>query len=541
MRKIAVLDLETDPFEYGTIPQPFVAEFYDGEKSIVIWGADCVKKLVTRLSEEKTPCIIFAHNGGKFDYIYFLEYLQADMRIVNGRIIQAQIGCHELRDSYAIMPFPLRDFDKDEIDYNKMRRECRDLHREEILTYLHKDCTSLYELVTRFIEEFGDALTIGGSALKQLRTFHKFASGGPEFDGKFRQDFYFGGRVQCFKGGITKQPVKIYDLNSSYPYSMKAFMHPVSVGISVSRYIEKNTCFVVAEGKNYGAFCSRSKNGGLDFSREDGRFSTTIHEWHAALETGCFKPTRIVKTYGFEKRQTFSDFVDHFYDARKHAKMIGDKIHTIFYKYVLNSSYGKFAQNPENYSEWRITQMDSKHSAYLPKPWAPAYIYHGKYIIWEKPLDRQHYYNVCTGASITGASRSLLLRGIHGARDPIYCDTDSIICRSLSGVPIDDTELGAWKTEASGTVCAVGGKKLYAVFQDGEPPVPTGKDKLLERCEFDGKVYHCVKKAHKGARLSADEIRRAAMGEVITYENPVPKFSLDGKHKFIKRRIRKTI
>lgn len=515
MKKLAVLDIETDPFEYGVIPQAFVVEYFDGEKSIVHWGSDCIQQMAHSLETERTPCVIYAHNGGKFDFLYFLEHMQADMRIVNGRIIQAHLHHHELRDSYAIMPFPLRDFDKDEIDYEKMRPILRDVHREEILRYLHKDCTSLYELVTAFAEEFGDGLTIGGSSLKQLKTFHKFGSGGPEFDAKFRKDFYFGGRNQVFRGGITKMPLKIYDVNSMYPYVMKAYLHPVNVGIQVSKYIEKNTCFVVADGINYGAFPVRTKTGGLDFTVKRGRFNTSIHEWEAALETQCFTPTKIVKTYGFERRESFGTFVDHFYDARKHAKSIGDKIHTLFYKFVLNSSYGKFAQNPENYSEWCIT----KDGAMQPEPWAPAYIYHGKYIIWEKPLDRQQYYNVCTGASITGASRALLLRGICAAHDPLYCDTDSIICGDLRGVPIDEHELGAWKVEATGTSAAIAGKKLYAVF-DGDT---------------------CVKKAHKGARLTGEEILSIAKGSVITYQNPVPAFGLDGKHTFTTRRIRRTV
>jgi hypothetical protein len=416
-----------------------------------------------------------------------------------------------------------------------MRADVRNQHRDEILKYLHKDCTSLYELVTAFFAEFGDGLTIGGSALRQLKKFHSFTSGGKEFDTKFRNDFYFGGRNQVFRSGVIKMPLRIYDLNSSYPYSMKSFLHPVNTGIRVSKYIEPDTCFVVAEGFNDGAFPRRTKTGGLDFTIPGGRFCTTIHEWNAALETGCFRPTKILKTYGFEVRQTFGNFVDHFYDARMHAKEIGDKIHTLFYKFVLNSSYGKFAQNPENYSEWKITRIGKDDN--LPEPWEPAFIHHSKYIIWEKPLDRQHFYNICTGASITGASRSLLLRGLRGAVDPIYCDTDSIICRELRNVPISESELGGWKIEGTGTSAAIAGKKLYAVFQEGEPPTE-GKKK--ETLSIGGKPHWCVKKAHKGARLTGAEILGVAKGDVFTYENPVPAFGLDGTHTFTTRKIRRT-
>ncbi len=326
-------------------------------------------------------------------------------------------------------------------------------------------------------------------------------------------------------------PISIFDLNSSYPYSMKAFLHPVNTGIRVSKWIEPDTCFVVAEGRNYGAFPTRTKSGGLDFTQPTGRFSTTIHEWEAALETGCFQPTRIVKTYGFECRQSFGAFVDHFYEARLHAKLIEDKIHTLFYKFVLNSSYGKFAQNPENYSEWCITKCDAP----MPPPWKVRYCYHGKYMIWEKPLESQHFYNIATGASITGASRSLLMRGLRGAIDPLYCDTDSIICRGLRGVPINETELGAWKCEATGTVAAIAGKKIYAVCSPGESPPKK------EGLQIDGRGHWCVKKAHKGFRATAADIFKVAAGETITYENPVPAFQLDGGVKWTVRKIRATV
>jgi hypothetical protein len=539
MKKIAVFDIETDPFEYGSIPQPFVCEYFDGVKSIVFWGRDCISQMV-RAWENETPAVIYAHNGGKFDYLYLLEYMHADMKIVNGRIIQAYVGAHELRDSFAILPFPLRDFDKDEIDYEKMRKDVRHRHREEILKYLHKDCTSLYELVTAFFAEFGDGLTVGGTALRELKKFHSFTSGGKEFDAKFRKDFYFGGRNQAFQGGLIRGPVKIYDINSSYPYSMKSFLHPVNTGIRVSKYIEKDTCFVVAEGFNDGAFPIRNeKTGGLDFTKPGGRFCTTIHEWEAALQTGCFRPTRIVKTYGFAVRQTFTEFVDHFYGARLHAKAIGDKIHALFYKYITNSSYGKFAQNPENYSEWQITKIGKE--SHLPPPWEPAFIHQGKYIIWEKPLEKQHFYNICTGSSITGASRALLLRGLRNSINPLYCDTDSIICRSLRNVNLSESELGGWKAEGSGTCTAIAGKKMYAVFQAGMPPEPGKGEKPKETLSVDGVPHWVVKKAHKGARLSGEEILRVARGEVITYLNPVPAWKLDGNHKFTKRKIRRTV
>jgi DNA polymerase elongation subunit (family B) len=515
-RKIAVIDLETDPFEYGKVPEAFASGYFDGDKLVTIWDdKDVISKTVAMLQQEP-PAIIYAHNGGRFDIFYFLEHLHSDLRIVNGRIIQARLGEHELRDSFAIMPFALRQYNKDDIDYRKLHRKCRDQHRAEILSYLESDCKYLHELCVAFHNEFGDNLTIGGTAMKQLKKRHKFICGNADFDKKFRNQFYYGGRVQVFQSGVTEQPLRVYDVNSMYPHVMRDYLHPVGTGAQVSKKIEKDTCFVVATGENYGAFPTRTKTGGLDFTVERGTFSVTIHEWNAALETGSFRPHKIVKTYGFNNRVTFAEFVDHFYAARKIAKQAGDKARDLFYKFVLNSAYGKFAQNPENYYDYQVTDA-------TPQPdgsaWEPAYIHQGKYIIWKKPAERHQYYNVATGASITGAARAVLLRGISNAYRPIYCDTDSIICESMRRVDVDSERLGAWKLECQGTRAAIAGKKLYAIFDITET---------------------CIKKAHKGARLTGEEILRIAKGEVIACENPVPRFGFDGSSKFMVRNIRST-
>ena len=560
-KRLAVLDLETDPFEFGKVPKPFCAGFYDGVEFISIWNTACVSMLVDRLKEMHEPLIIFAHNGGKFDYFYFLEHLDAsDLRIVNGRIIQAKLGEHELRDSFAIMPFPLRDFKKDEIDYNKMHVSVREQHKAEIIEYLKGDCVYLHELVTGFFTEFGDKLTVGGSSMKQLQRFHSFTRGSKSFDEIFRKDFYFGGRNQCFESGMLNGHFKIYDVNSMYPHVMKSYLHPVGTTPILGTRIEKDTCFVSVTGHNYGAFPVRTKKGSLDFTQEYGTFHTTIHEWYAAEETKSFRPDKIEKTYGFSERLCFDDFIDHFYFERLAAKAREDKMHALFYKFVLNSAYGKFAQNPERYFEWKITPGDTVLSEICPScadgpgkcgachgrgkqiggkvdckacsgstrcafcggngfRWSPAYIHQGVYTIWQCPLSRLYYFNVATGASITGAARACLLRGLKGAHRPIYCDTDSIICEDLDGVLLHESELGAWKLEGSGESAAICGKKLYAIF-DGEGGL--------------------VKKANKGARLTGAQILSIAGGATVEYRNPVPGYKLSGDHVFTTRKIRAT-
>jgi hypothetical protein len=495
--------------------------------------------MVKFLHEQTNEYIIYAHNGGRFDFFYFLDYLTGNCRIVNSRIIQANIDRHEFRDSFAIMPFPLDKYEKTEIDYDTFKPGVREKHKEEIISYLKDDCTALYTLCTAFSDEFGSALTIGSASMKQLKTHHKFACGNGEYDAKFRSKFYFGGRNQVFQSGILTGPIKVADVNSMYPHVMQSCLHPIGTGIKLSRDIERYTSFIVVEGKNYGAFPTRMKDGSLDFTVEYGTFYPTIHEYQAAMDTGTFKTYKIHKCYGFEQRHTFAEFVDHFYMARMKAMKDEDKIRTIFYKFVLNSAYGKFAQNPENYADWHVSEIGTLPGDWhectkscdevCRLKWTPAFMAQ-KYIIWKRPLKLQWYYNIATGASITGAARALLLRGICAVKGAIYCDTDSIICRDFARLPISTDRLGAWKCEAVGRMAAICGKKLYAIF-DGEQTSIEGKPIT---------AYWCIKKAHKGARLSGNEILRIAQGEIIESANPVPSFKFDGSVSFTKRKIRRT-
>jgi DNA polymerase type B, organellar and viral len=540
VNKIAVLDLETDPFEFNKMIYPFVGGFYDGTTFTSYWSQDCVERLVKMLNDYPEPLTIYAHNGGRFDYFYFLPWIRRDLRIVNSRIIQAWLGKHELRDSYAIMPFALEEYKKTPIDYNTFKPGVREKHRQTIISYLRDDCMDLYTLCVEFEKEFGNSLTIGVASMKQLRKFHTFESGNAQYDAKFRTNFYYGGRNQVFKSGIIQGPIKVYDVNSMYPHVMQSCLHPVSIGISLRQTITNDTAFISVRGKNYGAFPVRSEDNSLDFTQTSGTFHTTIHEYQAAIETRTFIPDKIILTYNFKRREPFDEFVSHFYDARKTAKKNGDKIRTIFYKFVMNSAYGKFAQNPENYADWYITEAGEFPPDYhqcskscdperCKKRWTPSYMC-DNYIIWERPLFEQNYYNIATGASITGAARATLLKGLKHANSPYYVDTDSIICRSLDGLNLDETTLGAWKLEATGTSAAICGKKLYAIY---------GSPKSVCICGCNPSCG-AIKKAHKGARLDGHQILHIARGATIESCNPVPRFKFDGSHSFTKRNITRT-
>lgn len=536
--KVATWDTETDPFEYGkTDLQVFAWGFQTLDDYTYYWGNDAIPAFLDFLESLEEPHLIYAHNGGKFDFMFIVQALGGNIRIVNGRILEAHIGEHVIRDSYAILPIPLSEYRKDDIDYMKLHARVREQHKTEILSYLQTDCQALYELVAAFICEFGLILTIGSASMKQFKKFHPFEKLSPHND-LFMRDFYFGGRCQCFEKGVIRDRIEVWDVNSMYPDAMKRKRHPISKNFNLGSRINRNTDFVCFEGENLNALPTRTKKG-LDFQVSDGRFFCSIHEFIVAEAIGVIKVKRIIFTVEFHSRVNFEEFVDHFYESRQLAKKNKDKFRDIFYKLILNSSYGKLAQDPREHKDYIILPYGEFPKGYIAPDdaafdetlcWSMDYV-NGQMAVWGKPVTQQNYYNVATAASITGAARANLLAGLSRATRPLYCDTDSIICKALEAEK-DDAKLGAWKLDSDsdrerkkngtafeyGDWIAIAGKKMYALF--------------------NGSI--CLKLASKGVRLTPQEIVEVAQGHTVQYYNPVPAFKPTGKHQVIHRTVRMT-
>lgn len=524
-RIVAVIDTETDPFLYGRIPAPFVAAYYEWGTYREFWGADCMDQLVDYLRSLKEPRLIYAHNGGKFDFFFMLRYLDNPLKIINGRIAKASCGIHELRDSYAAIPIPLAAYQKTTFDYAKMEPEVRHLHKDEISLYLKDDCINLHELITGFIAKFGVRLTIGGAAIRELAQRHDFERTGAAHDGRFRK-YYFGGRVECIESGVISGNWRVFDVNSMYPDVMRNCMHPTGREYRtvygaimdkkgrISGLADYPVYFATIECWQDRAFPFRTKDA-LSFFTGRGVFDVTSHEVYAAIETGRIRDVKVIEAHAPESVQSFVDFVDEFMAEKIAAKKSKDKLAEIFAKLILNSAYGKFGTNPANYRDYMIVKPEDDLP---PEGWQVDIVREGGLTIWKKPSSASMFYDVATAASITGAARAKLLRALSAAVRPVYCDTDSIICESL---PLEhsETALGAWKLEAQGDTIAIAGKKLYALRQNGK----------------------FVKGASKGAILTDSDIWAIARGESVHWKSDAPAFSLGNQPRFVDRKIQSTI
>ncbi len=521
-RRIAVLDCETDPFRRHRIPKPFIWGWYDGAEFLTFETCDEVAAFL-----DDQDCIVYAHNGGRFDWHFLLPYACAydTVQIINGRIAKMRIGQAECRDSYNIIPVPLGAYKKDDIDYSIMERDQRNkpANRAAIRKYLYGDCLYLYELVSTFISRYGLKLTQAGAAMKQWAKISKREL--PHTDAEFYEalsPFYYGGRVQCFESGVIDAPFKVYDINSAYPYAM-LHKHPYSANYSQTDGFEPHADFVTVNCVSHGAFPYRGQGQGLAFPDDDERRTYTVTRWEydAAIDTGTISDIDVSESITFIGHVDFADYINHFYEERKRARKSGDEAGSLFAKLLMNSLYGKFAANPTHYKNYMIVPMDV-----IAGLDACGWQFSGEFGPWglaESPLapEQQRFYNVATGASITGFVRAFLWRAICAAERVLYCDTDSIaVGRAV--LPLG-AELGQWKDEGVFDRAGIAGKKMY-IFRG----VPDAKGKRQ------------YKTASKGVKLTQAQLWRLAKGQGIRYVPEVPTFSVNKAPVFVPRNVRFT-
>jgi hypothetical protein len=565
-RSIATCDCETDPFLHRRIPKPFIWGFYDGREFQTFDSTDALVEYI-----KPKRLTLYAHNGGKFDFMYLLSHVgETTAQIINGRIVCMKLGETELVDSYAAIPEALGDIKKDKIEYWKMEKEYREQYREEILSYLRGDCVYLYELMSTYRKIGGHKKTIASNALTHAKKLGiEPGTTNHRFDANYRP-FYFGGRTECFRPG-SHEHISVLDIKSSYPNAMM-YDHPTGgymyrqndfTGLdrdAITRSMIILKCFA------NGCFPLRTQTSeGLKFPKAHNEYRVTGWEYLAAKDLGLIDDEQIIEVRYTDQKITFRDYVLHWYEYKNAHPKKQFPIEYAIGKRFMNSLYGKMAQNPERYHDYKIVADDTQLPCDKPivdktgkcrvcgfpemdHGWLFYTTFEGrtfhrreslwKYryrfgIEWEaKPL----YKNVATGASITGFARAALLRAMHaiGAEHVIYCDTDSLVVDRFADHSIlpQSDKIGDWELEIKrapiGHFC---GKKLYAI--DIDPTKKCGCETRNGQCDRHKVVT-------KGGRLTFKEMEKLAAGEDIFYEPQAPSYSLANGIDFVDRTFRRT-
>lgn len=541
-REIWAADCETDPFKPGRIPQPFIWGAYEirSRRYETFSSAD---SLIHFFRDRK--CTAYFHNGGKFDLHYLRAWFESDQNIllINGRIVRARIGQAEFRDSYSLIPIPLATYQKDEFDYSILEADVRDLpeNAQKIEKYLKSDCVNLGSLLGQFFDRYGHALTQAGAAMTYWVKHYNGGRKPRQSPAQFAryQPYYYGGRVECFVSGYKATRFTVVDKNSAYPDAMLQ-NHPIACEAVLcdqppaDRWL--SACFLTVQCISHGALPYRLESGELVFPWDDEHRTYQITGWEfiAGLEENALRDIKIIECHWFRETISFEEYIQYFYLERKAAKANGDKAGDIFSKLFMNSCYGGFAMNPENYHEYMLSSVEKLgehiedgYSSY--HPWGD-----GRQLLWRRlPLETQErmYKNIATAASITGYVRAELFRDLRKVRNPIYCDTDSISCEDPTGLCIG-SELGQWKIEAECDWYALAGKKMYCQGKSIEW--------LLKEREKnpDASPY---KFACKGVNLTPDDIIGIANGDTVKYTPQVPTYSITRPEpRFINRDVRAT-
>lgn len=541
---IWTVDCETDPFLFERDPEPFIwgaYQIYTGEylqfretSEMLAWATAGTPGAIDPISgkRKKRKRIVYAHNGGKFDWHFIAGYIPlfSPMKVISGRLAKFVIGECEFRDSYNLLPMPLAEYSKIEFDYAKMERDVRHLHMDEIELYLRDDCEKLADLVRHFIDQHGPRLTIAGAAMafNEALTEEKADKTDEAFYEMFAP-FYAGGRVQVFEQGEIIRRFVVADINSAYP---EAMLHEHPRGdtfISWSSLPEGATdaeigrSFITLEAEGRGQFFDRPCNcehhyetvwpdegPKLDFPNDGVRriYHTTGWEYLAARDTGTLGNARVISCVRFVRSVNFKPYVEHWYEKKAQAKKKTPPY--IEAKFMMNSLYGKYGANPAEYRDFETMPFNCIEAA-EDDGWTLENI-HNNICFMSRPTHeaQRRYYNVATAASITGYVRAKLWRAICQAKGVIYCDTDCVVCDDTGSIDIDAVRLGAWDIEAICKRGYVAGKKLYAF--ELETPIKKDGKTIAWKC------------ANKGVRISPEEIAEIAKGGEVEWKSDAPTF-----------------
>lgn len=524
-----VTDCETDPFKAGRVPVPFIWGVYrhDTEE---YWEFETPEE-VADFFRQRT-CIVYAHNGGKFDYHYLRNEINSDdpIMVIAGRLARFRIGTAECRDSWNLLNEPLRVFQKEEFDYTKLEAEVREKYRDDIRKYLRSDCVNLANTLAAYFSRYGRTITQASASMRYWKKHYPVPfQTQTVVQSAYYRDFYYGGRVQCFESGHGFTPFQVVDINSAYPYAM-LHQHPISPEGKLDDHLPGDSklgpCMIRLDAVARGCFPLRAESGELFFPEDERtvrEYAITGWELMAALECDAVKIVNIKEVRRFVHTINFADYIHNFYNEILKAKANKDKLGDVFAKRFMNGLYGKFAADPEKYHEYVIASDDSLHEwlargwQFL-KPWGVRHL-----MVRDLPEEKQRYYNVATAASITGFVRAHLFKAIQKCSGVLYCDTDSIAARDTSAVPMGGA-LGEWKHEMDCTEFGIAGKKLYA-FRGTKPGQSVAEWKI----------------ACKGVNLSPEQIVRVSEGERIIYHPEVPTYSFQRDEPiFIAREVKRT-
>ena len=420
----------------------------------------------------------------------------------------------ELVDSYAVFPQSLKTFSAAfDPEYGKMEIDditAFDVKNPAHLEYAKRDAYTLVRSLKNYdktiYQIFGVhiAYTVASTAVKAWRSTIDTNYFKPDRIDAFVRTAYFGGLV-ALSSNKTFENVYTYDINSSYPYTMREFGVPYGT-YAQTYYVEPDTPGIyrvlvqTPDELIFPILPKRIKKGKSDYIVwAQGIFETTVTniELDFAVKNGY----KILKVYeGIVWREQvfpFGDFVD--ICERTRAKHKGTPFELVA-KLMQNSVYGKFGSRTER-TELFIPKLDSDYEGAMP--WGSSEK------LWIRDTEILSIQSLPQWAVfITAQARINLLEKIYelGVENVIYCDTDSITTTKAMAKEHIGNAYGKFKLE-----------KTWRTFRAIAPKVYVG--------ELDtGSMLGAIKGIPKRKLTQADYVELMKAGNIAVDMSILPSF-----------------
>jgi hypothetical protein len=277
---------------------------------------------------------------------------------------------------------------------------------------------------------------------------------------------YYGARVEVFHH-LPPRPLVEYDVASSYPWSMSQPLPWKWVGNVTGPLARK-----AYQRGVMGIYRARvrvprdMRYPPLPYKPEEGAglfFPTgTWEAWFASVELTYAESLGVevqcLEGVTYETASPFAAYVEHLYSLKRSST----GAMRVFTKYLLNGSYGKFAERPERERLHVATSaLAAEHLLFTRPNFRCVDDEVDPRILAEEYVRYARHAHFAVGATITAYSRMLLHRRMLEAVGLAYVDTDSLHCESWPGETGD--ALGQLKVELSGFMGRYYAPKLYSL------------------------------------------------------------------------------
>jgi DNA polymerase elongation subunit (family B) len=497
-----VWDIETKGFAGDIV----IGGVYDGTRYLEFKTFD---EFIYYLKAFFPADTIYAHNGGKYDNRYLLEYLKGNdykvsriFYINNGLIFTLELGSkkYKFRDSFHLLPRSLASISSSfEVEHKKKdfnMNEWRDQGypiTEKLREYLKDDCRALYESLEIFVKTFDikPKLTIASTAFSvvlatkyrnlPLRKILKNYMTKDQED--FVRESYKGGRVEVFQR--FAENVNSYDINSLYPFVMQRFNYPFG---KLYEQDGENFDILINKGKMGVAECL------IEAPESEIPYLAVKYDDKLVFPTGQWKDTitsleilearkrgykiKIIKGFIWNKKgRVFQEYVDTYYTIKSESKGAKRECAKLF----LNSPYGKFGQSRTNRAIKTKDEMIKAGYSINDASFDGGYLFS-----FDETSYQNRSVNPIYATFVTAYARHVLYEGIETTLklggEVYYCDTDSIKTNiELPAEMIHSTELGKWDFEGFYHESVFVSPKLYSM--QGEDTIKKAKGVCKENIE----------------------------------------------------------